>query len=151
DWHSERYLRDKLLVPILGDQYGVELYGGKLRLKFGEHEGSFAVLAYGSHKLPVCPLHYARIFGNAHNQLERLGDAFASLPEWRPQAGRRASELKQDLARSAQHVDVCDAITLAVQHFNGVKGDERSWKALDRLIQDQFWRVANFRVAADDI
>src|SRR5262245_24119764 len=38
DWHSERYLRDKLLVPILGDQYGVELYGGKLRLKFDEHE-----------------------------------------------------------------------------------------------------------------
>ena len=46
-------------------------------LKFDEEEGSFAVWAYDTHKLPICPLHYRRILGDAHPELERLGDAFA--------------------------------------------------------------------------
>src|SRR5262245_22608350 len=31
DWQSDRFLRDKLLVPFLVDQYGVELYCAKLQ------------------------------------------------------------------------------------------------------------------------
>src|SRR5271166_3622932 len=99
DWDPDRrYLRDKLLVPFLGDQYGAVLEAGELLLKFDEQEGSFAVWAYDTHKLPICPLHYARILGDQHPELERLGDAFSGLPEWRPQAGRRALELKAELA-----------------------------------------------------
>src|SRR5450755_1797529 len=66
DWDPDRdYLRDKLLVPFLGDQYGIELEAGKLSLEFDPASGSFAVWAYGTHKLPVCPLHYGRILGDA--------------------------------------------------------------------------------------
>jgi (1->4)-alpha-D-glucan 1-alpha-D-glucosylmutase len=55
DWRPLRsYLHDKLLVPFLGDQYGVELEAGKLWVKFDEQEGSFAVWAYDFHKLPIC-------------------------------------------------------------------------------------------------
>ena len=50
------------------------------------------------HKLPICPLHYARILGDQHPGSERLGDAFAGLPGWRPQVERRAGELKAELA-----------------------------------------------------
>src|SRR3954449_1770098 len=58
DWDPDRrYLRDKLLVPFLGNQYGIELEAGRLRLKFDADAGSFAVWAYGVHKLPICPLH----------------------------------------------------------------------------------------------
>lgn len=153
DWRPDGYPpHDKLLVPFLGDQYGAELYAGKLRLRFDESEGAFAVWAYGTHKLPVSPLHYGRILGAAHPDLERLGDAFASLPEWRPQIGHRAQELKAELARS-----VCDdpglrrALANAIGRFHGIAGDAGSWEALHALIQDQFWRAANYRVAADDI
>jgi (1->4)-alpha-D-glucan 1-alpha-D-glucosylmutase len=152
DWQSGSYLHDKLLVPFLGDQYGVELYAGKLILKFDEHQGSFAVWAYDSHKLPICPLHYGRLLGDAHPELERLGDAFRSLPEWRPHAGRRAGDLKAELANCAiDKAEVRDAIAASVQRFNGVPGQEETWKALHELIQAQYWRAANFRVAADDI
>jgi (1->4)-alpha-D-glucan 1-alpha-D-glucosylmutase len=153
DWGSDRsYLHNKLLVPLLGDQYGVELEAGKLVVKFDEHDGSFAVWAYETHKLPFCPLHYSRILGDAHPELERLGDDFSSLPEWRPQVVRRARELKTELARRwCQHEDVRSAIQDALQRLNGKPGDEDSWRNLNALIQDQHWRAAYFRVAADDI
>jgi (1->4)-alpha-D-glucan 1-alpha-D-glucosylmutase len=153
DWQADRlFLRDKLLVPFLGDQYGIELHGGKLQLKFDEQEGAFAVWAYDAHKLPVCPLHYSRILGDAHPELERMGDAFNGLPEWRPQVGRRARYLKAELAGlSRGNEELRAAIVAAVQSFNGTPDDRESWKLLDRLIQDQHWRVASFRVAADDI
>jgi (1->4)-alpha-D-glucan 1-alpha-D-glucosylmutase len=85
DWESDRrYLQNKLLVPLLGDQYGAVLESGGLQLKFEPETGSFAVWAYDSHKLPICPAHYARILGVAHPDLERLGDAFGHLAAWRP-------------------------------------------------------------------
>ena len=35
--------------------------------------------------------------------------------------------------------------------LNGTPGDEASWRELNALIQDQYWRAAHFRAAADDI
>jgi (1->4)-alpha-D-glucan 1-alpha-D-glucosylmutase len=153
DWGMDRtYLHNKVLVPVLADQYGVELEAGKLILQFDECEGSFAVWAYETHKLPVCPLHYARILDNNHAELERIGDDFSSLQEWRPQVVRRASELKAQLARR-WHEDkgVRSAIEEATRWFNGTPGQEKTWQRLRALIQIQYWRAADFRVAADDI
>jgi (1->4)-alpha-D-glucan 1-alpha-D-glucosylmutase len=153
DWDPDRrYLQAKLLVPFLGDQYGVELERGHLRLKFDAEFGTFAVWAYDVHKLPICPLDYARILGDEHPVLERLGDSFAGLPAWRPQIERRAAELKAELAAMARdQPDVRMAIDKAMARFNGRDGDFDSWRRLFRLIEDQFWRPAHFRVAADDI
>lgn len=79
EWDPERsYLHNKLLVPFLGDQYGAELEAGKLQLRFDDASGSFAVWAYGTHKLPICPLHYTA-FLRDHPELERLSDSFADL------------------------------------------------------------------------
>jgi (1->4)-alpha-D-glucan 1-alpha-D-glucosylmutase len=153
DWESDRrYLQNKLLVPFLGDQYGAVLESGGLVLKFEPKTGSFAVWAYDSHKLPICPAHYARILGVAHPDLERLGDAFRHLAAWRPHIARRARELKQELAGLAQDdPEIAAAAQQAVERFNGQVGDLTSWGGLDALIQEQFWRAAHFRVAADDI
>lgn len=153
DWDpSTQYLRGKLLVPFLGGQYGVELESGSLELKFDSEEGSFAVWAYGTHKLPVCPLHYDQILGDSHPALERLGDAFAGLPDWRPQVAQRAAELKQKLAAVVvEDSSAREAIAAALSRFNGKPGDLATWKELDRLIAQQNWRASYFRVAADDI
>ncbi len=153
DWGADRqYLHDTLLVPFLGNQYGVELQAGKLVVKFDEQDGSFAVWAYDVHKLPICPLHYSRILGNDHPELERLGDDFASLPNWRPQVARRADELKAELARCwREHEDVRAALEAALLEINGRPGNDESWGRLNALIRDQYWRAAYFRVAADDI
>jgi (1->4)-alpha-D-glucan 1-alpha-D-glucosylmutase len=153
DWDPDRrYLAGKLLVPFLGDQYGRVLEAGELRLRFDEDDGSFAVWAYGTHKLPICPLHYARILGTSRPALERLGDAFANLPDWRPHVAERARDLQAELAAAARaDAGVRAAIEAAVASLNGSAGDLDSWRALDALVQDQHWRAAHFRVAADDI
>jgi (1->4)-alpha-D-glucan 1-alpha-D-glucosylmutase len=153
EWEPERrYLLEKILVPFLGDQYGIELEAGKLRLEFDDNEGTFAVWAYGRHKLPIKPTHYARVLGDAHPELERLGDAFTWLPLSRPQMMHRAAELKTELAVLVrERPDAREALYLALNRFTGEPGDANSWRELDVLIQDQYWRVAHFRVAADDI
>lgn len=153
DWDPDRrYLQGKLLIPFLGDQYGTVLEAGDLMLRFDAEAGSFAVWAYGTHKLPIWPLHYPRILGDAHPALERLGDVFAGLADWRPHVGRKARELQAELSALARtQPDVRDAVEQAVARLNGAPGDLDSWRGLDALVQDQHWRVADFRVAADDI
>jgi (1->4)-alpha-D-glucan 1-alpha-D-glucosylmutase len=65
---------------------------------------------------------------------------------------RRAAELKAELARFVrQSDDVRDAISLRLRRFNGTPGEEAGWHDLRDLINDQYWRAAHFRVAADDI
>lgn len=153
DWDPDRrYLHNKILVPFLGDQYGIELERGVLQLRFDESEGSFAVWAYDTHKLPIWPPHYARILTDSHPQLERLADAFNWLPNWHQQMPQHATDFKLKLAALARdHADAREAIERAVQRFNGRPNEGDSWHALDALIADQRWRIAHFRVAADDI
>ena len=99
EWHPDRrYLDEKLLIPFLGEQYGAALERGTLELKFDPAAGSFAVWAYDTHKLPVSPLHYGRMLGRRHPEVERLGDSFTHLPVPRRDVGARAAELKLKLA-----------------------------------------------------
>ena len=153
DWNPDRPdLKDTVLVPFLGQQYGAELEAGELKLKYDREAGSFAVWAYDNHKLPVSPLHYATILGAGSRGLERLGDEFSALPNWRPQERARAEELKTILANATrEHPDFLKAVEDAVALFNGTAGDAASWGRLDALIRQQHWRPAHFRVAADDI
>ena len=69
DWHPvKKELENKILIPILGDQYGTVLENGDLRLSF--EEGSFFVY-YHDHKLPVIPKTYSNILTLGIEDLER--------------------------------------------------------------------------------
>jgi (1->4)-alpha-D-glucan 1-alpha-D-glucosylmutase len=153
DWDPDpRFLRGKLLVPFLGDQYGAVLESGQLVLRFDPDDGDFAVWAHDTHKLPICPLHYGRILGDTHPLLEQLGDAFAGLPNRAPRIAQSAQDLRAELAGLVrERDDARRAVDDAVSRLNGEPGRLETWRRLDRLIQDQHWRVAHFRVAADDI
>ncbi len=153
DWDSDQaYLHDKLLVPVLGGQYGAEIAQGKLSLKFDPATGSFAVWAYDTHMLPICPVHYGLILGDDDITLDHIGDGFSGLPAWRPQVLRRAEGLKADLVHTVRdRPEIGEAVESAVARFNGTPGDAGSWARLDALIARQFWRAAQFRTAADDI
>ncbi len=142
DWSAQD---GKLLAPVLGAQYGEELRSGKLKLHF-EEDGSFAVWAYDAHKLPIHPLTFSLILGHQHPALDRMADLFLDLPQWRPQVAERARALKSELVALANKDEGArTAIEARVEEFNS------DWRELDRLIRDQFWRVAFFRVAEDEI
>ena len=142
DWSAQE---GKLLAPVLGAQYGEELRSGKLKLHF-EADGSFAVWAYEAHKLPIHPLTFPQILGHRHPTLDRMADLFLDLPQWRPQSAERARSLKTDLAQlSREEGGASAALESQIQKFNS------DWRELDRLIREQFWRVAFHRVAEDEI
>ena len=145
DWRARgEETRGKVLTPILGRQYGEELRDGKLALAFDE--GAFAVWAYGVHKLPVSPLTYPMILGDDSPTLDRAADLFLDLPQWGSQSGERAVELKRQLAALMRDDPV------ARRELEGrIAAFNRDWLELDRLIAEQNWRVAFFRVAEDEI
>jgi len=153
EWEPHnRYLVGKVLVPFLSNQYGVELEANQLVLKFDVERGEFAVWAYDTHKLPICPLNYADILGDGTAELETLGDDFSSLNEWRPQVVRRANELKQQLAQLVNGDPIAaEEVNAAVLRFNAQHQLNTARPALDALIQQQNWRATHFRVAGDDI
>ena len=69
DWHPLKSdLRDKVLLPILGDQYGRVLERGELKVRFDA--GSF-YLNYYDHEFPIAPGTYRHILEIA---LENLAD-----------------------------------------------------------------------------
>ena len=77
-----------------------------------------------------------------------------ACPNWRPQvATARRRTARPSLPRSArEQADVRGrGRRPRSARLNGEPGELDSWRGLDALIQDQYWRAAHFRVAADDI
>ena len=84
DWQpTESRLQNKVLVPVLGDQYGAELDKGLIQVA---REGTQFEVCYGDHRLPVAPetmpvfLHCAAKTC-ASDTLAFLADSFARLPQ----------------------------------------------------------------------
>lgn len=141
-------LRDKLLVPLLGDQYGNVLERGELELRFDRDAGSFSVW-YFEHQFPLNPATYAAFLGD----IPALQRQAAAIAESDPSHARKAADpLKQELRRLAQaEPEVCAGIEAALRRMNGTAGDPDSFQELHRLLERQAYRLAFWRVAADEI
>ena len=173
DWEPpSEHLASRVLLPILGDHYGVELAGGKLQLGFDPKAGSFTV-RYFEHRLPIDPQRYPRILAPAVRALESLGpdlahqaqalrslmDGFARLPGREERARARIDErnlgkevLKGRLALLARtNAAVGDAISRSVAGLNGRPDEPASFDELHDLLERQPYRLAYWRVAQDEI
>ena len=151
-----RGLRGKVLIPVLGDQYGKVLGDGEITLAFDPAEGSFSAW-YHDHRFPIDPRDYGRILDpageRAAERLRKLAGRFATLKDMKPvgEAYRAARSLKRELAEAAHFRTTADLITRAVAGLNGDPGNLKSWMALHKLIEAQSYRPAYWRVAADEI
>jgi (1->4)-alpha-D-glucan 1-alpha-D-glucosylmutase len=142
-------LRGKVLVPMLGDHYGHVLERGELQLKFDPETGSFSVW-YFQHRFPIHPRCYHVILGDIDPELKRLAVTVAEVNET---AMRSVGEkLQQDLAGFVQgnpgHLEQVDE---AARRFDGEVGNPESFRALHDLLEQQAYRLAFWRVAADEI
>ena len=171
DWEpAEAQLRNKVLLPILGDQYGLVLERGELRLVF--EEGSLA-LEYAGQRLPVNPRQTTPVYRIGLDELERrLGATHPDILEFRsilsalyhlppytvstPEAieerqrekevaRRRLASLVERSAEIRSHIDA------AIARANGTPGDPRSFDVLHDLLEAQPYRLASWRTAADEI
>src|SRR6266478_453773 len=169
DWHPLKSdLRDKVLLPILSDQYGRVLERGELRVHF--EEGTF-YLRYGDRRLPVAPGTYRYILEIALQNLAEHKDedfyaevqsiltALEYLPKRTETDPKRIAErirekeiIKRRLERRcAEAPQVQQAIEEALAQINGKPGDPRSFDTLDELLNAQSYRLAFWRVAAEEI
>jgi len=171
DWDPvKRQLANKVLLPILGDQYGRILENQELVLEYAD--GSFN-LRYHETRLPIAPRSVTQILGHRLEALTAtLGEADPHLQEYQSiitaltnLPGR--TEIAQDRVRErmrekevirrrlARLAETCEAVRTSIEEtvriFNGKRGDPRSFDLLDRLLDDQAYRLADWRVAAEEI
>jgi len=173
DWHPTKdELYGKVLVPVLHDHYGVVLESGELKLAFRPERGEFDV-SYHDHRFPVDPREYPRILQHCTDKLAaKLGDqnpellefqslitAFSHLPARYEISAERIAERNRDkeihkrrlTELCARSVEIVDCIRAAVDLLNGTPTDPASFEELHELIKAQAFRLANWRVASDDI
>jgi (1->4)-alpha-D-glucan 1-alpha-D-glucosylmutase len=161
-------LQDKVLLPILGDQYGRVLERGELQVRFDA--GAF-YLHYYDHEFPIAPGTYRHILEVALEKLaafksEEFYAEFQSIitaldylprrtetdPERIAERAREKEIIKRRLERRCQEApEVQRAVMQAVTQINGTPGEPRSFDALDLLLNDQSYRLAFWRVAAEEI
>jgi (1->4)-alpha-D-glucan 1-alpha-D-glucosylmutase len=165
-------LRDKVLLPILGDQYGLVLERGELKLRF---DAGALVLDYFERDLPINPRQSPLVLGYG---IDRLSDsssapdvqedardlrgileALSDLPPMtstddaaKEKRQRDKEALRQRLhALTARSPAIAAHIAAAIAHFNGKPGDRSSFDALHGLLEVQAYRLAYWRTAFDEI
>jgi (1->4)-alpha-D-glucan 1-alpha-D-glucosylmutase len=163
-------LAHKVLLPVLGDQFGKVLEDQQLVLK--HIDGSFCV-QYHDHRFPIATQSLAILLRHRIDALQaQLGSdnpdmleyhsiltAIGHLPARTETESEKVSELRREkevIKRRIAELQLASSevrtfIEENVRIFNGTPGDPRSFDLLDRLLQEQAYRLAHWRVAADEI
>ena len=173
DWHPVREaLRNKILLPFLGDHYGSVLTSGQLQLELDAERGHFSV-RYHDHRFPIDPRTYPHILGYRikalANRPERETEGITELknlisrcesvpprnglsPERRQERLRGVDLCKRQLAELYSQAPVVRAFLCEnVAQFNGVPGQPHTFDRLHRLLEIQAYRLAHWQVASDEI
>ena len=171
DWSPvKKELRDKVLIPILGSQYGNVLEGQELKLTF--EEGAFFINYY-EHRFPLQPQTYALILEHRLQELQgvlpaehpdyaellSVNTALGHLPPYTETDPARIEERRREKEVIKRRLwtlftasaEVRTHIEENVRLFNGTKNDARSFDLLDDLLNRQIYRLSYWRVATDEI
>ncbi|PTB17487.1 malto-oligosyltrehalose synthase [Trinickia symbiotica] len=174
DWHSpDPALRGKVLAPCLGAQYGEELMAGRITLSF-DTERTRIVARYAEHLFPICPVDYATILRTAIDGKALRDDAKRAEP------GKARPTPEQDREREALKVlaahfdgltaqpderpraqDALEALRAFVDAHGRAAIDNAlaayspdtpaSRERLHRLLERQYFRLAWWRTAGDEV
>jgi (1->4)-alpha-D-glucan 1-alpha-D-glucosylmutase len=171
DWEPVKdELYEKVLLPILGDQYGLVLERGEMQLVF--EDGTFT-LRYFDHNLPINPRQITKVLEHDVESLQRdLGDedphfleylsittSLRNLPIYTETEPARVAERRREkeVARERLHRLTAESprilrhIDDAVRAFNGVPGRAESFDLLHELLEAQPYRLAYWRTASHEI
>jgi len=171
DWDPvKQELKNKVLIPVLGDQYGAVLENGELQLDY--HEGAFH-LHYYDHKFPIIPKTYVSILSldleklagllgednPFYQELLSIMTALEHLPPYTETDPERIIERYREkeivkrrlFALYRESPEVGEFIDGNVRRFNGEIGDPRSFDFLDELLRQQVFRLSHWRVATEEI
>jgi (1->4)-alpha-D-glucan 1-alpha-D-glucosylmutase len=156
DWHSsEVKLQNKVLIPVLGDQYGRILTAGQITIN---RDDTSLSVRYADHEYPLAPRSLPLILERAaryanNPTLSFLADSLARLPV------PEATDANEILARHRDKEVIygllkrfCEeepkaitAIDQAIQELNS------DFDALDEVLNLQHYRLAYWRTADQEL
>jgi (1->4)-alpha-D-glucan 1-alpha-D-glucosylmutase len=170
DWHPiKRELENKVLLPILADQYGAVLESQEIELTY--EDGAF-FLRYYDHNLPLATKTWTHILSHRLDLLVAEGEqampvlelqsiltALKNLPGAAERDPERITEhyrekeiVKKRLAALMDGSPVIRTFVLEnVRLFNGERGRSESFDLLDALLNEQAYRLASWKVASEEI
>jgi (1->4)-alpha-D-glucan 1-alpha-D-glucosylmutase len=162
DWDPLKAdMRGKLLLPILGKQYGEELETRHIQLALDD---GVIQVHYFDHTMPVTPESLPLIF-NGDLADAKIPTTFSDLlkdlqhipphdTEDAALAAQRRNqlvEMKPRLKEALQSREISAFVTRRLEEFNGVENDPRSFDRLHTLLEAQPYRLAFWRVSAEEI
>ncbi|MDB5391775.1 MAG: maltooligosyltrehalose synthase [Planctomycetaceae bacterium] len=163
-------LKNKVLLPVLGGQFGKVLEDQQLQLVI--EQGAFFVIYY-SRRFPITPRSFALILRHradvlatrlnaddpAYLEFQSILTSIAHLPSQNEKNQERLEERQREKEvikrRLNRLCEECSTIQTFIQEniteYNGQRGDPRSFDLLDELLQQQAYHLSFWRVAADEI
>ncbi len=163
DWEPLKPdMQNKLLLPILGCQYGEALESKQLQVQFAEGR---ALIAYFDHLMPIAPRTLSLVFPPERDaefgvppEFRTLLNELAALPlhestdkeavEYRQE---RLKDLKPRLEKALNEPTLQPVLAKAAEAINGKEGDTRSFDALHALLDVQPYRLAFWRTSSEQI
>jgi (1->4)-alpha-D-glucan 1-alpha-D-glucosylmutase len=156
DWQSaEAKLQHKVLIPVLGDQYGRELSSGRIKLEYAADR--FQV-RYGDNLFPVAPRSLSGLLLKAaeyahSDTLHFIAGSFARLP---------LPEVSEPGVASARHRDktvIYRMLTTLCKEqpevfaaiYRGIDELNHEMDALDEVLNQQSYRLAYWRTADQEL
>ncbi len=152
EWRASEF--ERVVLPILGDQYGVELEAGRLVV---ERRRGALLIRYFEHENPVAPRSLGQFLRPVarrleHPQLGFVADCLAELPapnatdrDSRKRRHRDKEVLLDMLEALCLDPTVAEAIDLQVARTNS------SPDALHELLQAQNYRLAFWRIGNQEL
>ena len=171
DWTPVKpELENKVLLPILGDQYGIVLENQEITLHYDDGQ---LFLFYYEHRLPIDPCTWTTILTFGQDTLiqsleesdpqvqeyQSIITALSHLPARTETDAERVAERyreKEVIRRRlstviAEHPILHQFLLENLRLLNGMKHSPRSFDVLDHLVNHQAYRLAYWRVAAEEI
>jgi len=171
DWTPvKQELENKVLLPILGDQYGIVLENQEITLNYDD--GQFFLLYYDN-RLPIDPCTWNTILTFNQDKLiqnieesdphlqeyQSIITALSHLPGRTDTDTERVAERYREKEVIRRRLSTVIAENPILHHFllenirllNGIRHAPRSFDVLDQLVSAQAYRLAYWRVAAEEI
>jgi (1->4)-alpha-D-glucan 1-alpha-D-glucosylmutase len=173
DWDPPKNdLTNKVLLPVLGEQYGKVLENREIQIAYDNGSGTFRA-RYFDHSFPLAPRSLQWILKPALRaltqhlgesdpdvlELESVLNAVEHLPERTESDLKKVRERRREIPVIRRRIsdlyeksaDVRDAIEDSLENLNGIKGESRSFDRLENLLADQAYRLSFWKVASDEI
>ena len=156
DWqpHEEK-LRNKLLVPILGDHYGRVLDRGEIRI---QRRGGEFFIKYFDHELPASPRSLPAILMTAAGEtgsdhLAFFADSLSRLPHASLTDSASLTERHRDKSVIADLLERLFNETpfIAEAVDNQLKAINKNADRLDALLEQQNYRLAYWQTAKEEL